>query len=75
MSLDFLTRHDQRRIICEVLCIMLVGIWGIGRGVEVLEEGFEVWIEVQFRGFEVVLAHIDGVVLMFGKSQFLLMDI
>jgi hypothetical protein len=31
-----------------------------------LEEGFEVWIEVQLGGFGVVLAHVDGVVLLFG---------
>jgi len=63
MPFNPLACHNQRRIVGEVICIMLVGVWGVGRGVEVLEEGFEIWVEVQLGGFGVVLAHVDGFVL------------
>jgi hypothetical protein len=62
MSLYLLTRHDQRRIVSEVLCIMLMCIGRVGSSVEVLEESFEIWVEVKFGGFEVVVSHFGKLI-------------
>jgi hypothetical protein len=37
-----------------------VGVGCVGSGVEVLEEGFEVWVEVEL-GFGSVVAHCTGI--------------
>lgn len=59
MTLNLLTRHNQCRIISKVLRIMLMCIRRIGRSVKVLEKRFEVRIEVELGGFEVVVTHFD----------------
>jgi hypothetical protein len=55
-SLNFLRRHNQCRVVGEVLYIVLVCVRGVGCGVEVLKEGFEVRVEIEL-GFGHVVAH------------------